>query len=111
MGGLDARQIDRLRLLSFRQPISAVCANPLHLDAECALELKEVGALLFYEERGSDAVAAIASRAPNAVDEVFCDFGQVIIDDVRDVLDVNPARSQIRRNQYAEPALLKTSQS
>ena len=40
-----------------------------------------------------------ASGAAHAMDEVFRDLGQIVVDDVRDVLDVNATGGQIGGNQ------------
>src|SRR6267143_1622470 len=37
-------------------------------------------------------------------------FGKIVVDDVRDVLHVNPARSQVRRHQHAVAPLLESRQ-
>jgi hypothetical protein len=39
--------------------------------------------------------------------KVFRDFGQIVVDDMRDVLHVNTARSQVGRDQDAIASLLK----
>ena len=44
------------------------------------------------------------------MDEVFRDLGQIVVDDVRDVLHVNAARRQVGRHQNAKAPLLKSSQ-
>ncbi len=79
-----------------------------HADAEGAFELEELGALVFNEERGSDAEFAGAAGAANAVDEVFGDFGQIVVDDVGDVLDVDAARSEVGGHEDAVTAALET---
>ena len=66
-------------------------AHTLDFDSQGAFELEELGALFFDEQRGSDAVSAVAACTADAVDEIFGDFGQVIINDVGDIFDVNSA--------------------
>src|SRR5579872_5866923 len=44
------------------------------------------------------------------MNEILGDFGKIIVDDVRDVLHVNPARSQISRHQYSVASLLKSGE-
>ena len=44
------------------------------------------------------------------MDKVFSDFGQVIVDDVCDVLNVNAAGGQIRGYQNPESSLLESGQ-
>ena len=51
-----------------------------------------------------------AACASHAMDEVFRDIRQVVIDHVRDVLHVNPAGSQVGGHQHAVASLLKSSQ-
>src|SRR6266849_656692 len=65
-----AGQIAWQPLLFFGKGSRFIRAHPLDLDAQRTLQLKKFGALLFHEERGSHAVAAVASRSPNAVDEI-----------------------------------------
>ncbi len=52
-------------------------------------------------------MATSAARTANPMDEAFCHFGQVVIDDVSDVLHVDAAGSDVGGNQYAEASLLK----
>ena len=85
-------------------------AEALHLDPQGALELKQLGTLFAGEEGGGYAVFSGAAGAAYAVDEIFGYFGQVKIDDVRDVLDVNTAGSDVGGDQNAVAALLKSSQ-
>ena len=51
-----------------------------------------------------------ASGAANAMDEVFGDFGQVVVDDVGDVLHVNSARGDVGGDQDAITSLLEAGQ-
>ena len=67
----------------------AIRGNSFNLDAELAFELKEVRALFSQEQRGGNAAFTGAAGAADAMDEVFGDVGQVVVDEVRDVLDVN----------------------
>src|SRR6266446_1344659 len=53
---------------------------------------------------------ACASGAANAVDKVLGYFRQIVIYNVGDVLDVNPARGQISRHQDAVTPLLKAGE-
>ena len=46
--------------------------------------------------------------APNAMDKVFRHFGQIVVDDVGNVLHVNAPRCQIGRDQDAISPLLKS---
>jgi hypothetical protein len=50
-----------------------------------------------------------ASGAANAVNEILR-LGQVVVDDVRDILHVNAARSDVGRHQDAVASLLESGQ-
>src|SRR5882724_11662201 len=73
----------------------AVGGNSFDLDAELALKLKELRALFPQEKCGSDAAFTCTAGAADAMDEILGDVRQVIIDDVRDVLDVDAASGNI----------------
>src|SRR5690349_24520921 len=105
-----ARKIHGQPFLFVGKASRFIGTETLHLDTERVFQLEQFGALLFHEERGGHAVAAIASGSPDAVNEILSHFRQIVIDDVRDVLHVNPARSQVRSHQHAEAALLKSRQ-
>src|SRR6267378_3521603 len=102
--------MDWLAFLYFGKGSGLVRTHPLDLDAQRAFELEELRSLLFHVEGRSHAVATVAAGAADAMDEVFRHFRQIVIDDVRDILHVNPARSQVRRHQHAEPPLLESRQ-
>src|SRR5260370_5871856 len=104
---LHARQIYRQPFLFLGKGSRIIRAQALHLDAQRTLQLEQFGPLLFHEERGSYAVSAVASSSPNAVDKLLGHFRQVVVDDMRDVLHVNSARSQVGRHQHAEASLLE----
>jgi hypothetical protein len=89
---------------------TVVGAQALHLDAEGALELEEFGALFSCEKRGGYAVFSGAAGAAYAVDEVLGNLGQVEIDDLRDVLDVDAARGDVGGDQDAVAPLLESSE-
>src|SRR5437879_13904766 len=71
--------------------------NSFDLDAELALELKELRALFPKEKRGGYTAFTGAASAADAVNEIFRDVRQVIVDDVRDVLDVDTASGDVDR--------------
>ncbi len=96
--GIHAWQMDWLAFLYFGKGNVLVRTHPLDLDAQRTLELEEFRSLLLHIEGRSHAVAAIATGAADAMDEVLRHFGQIVIDDVRDVLHMNPARSQVERS-------------
>src|SRR6266850_3792829 len=108
--GIHARQVDWLPFLPFGKGTGVIRPHPLDLDAQRTLELEEFRSLLLHIECRSHAVAAVASGAADAMDEVFRHFGQIVIDDVRDILHVNSARSKIRRHQHTEAPLLESRQ-
>ncbi len=54
--------------------------------------------------------SARASGAAHSMDEVLRNLRQIVVNDVRDILDVNAARSQIGCNQDAIASLLKSGQ-
>jgi hypothetical protein len=58
-------------------------------------------------ERDTDAGSACASRAPDAVDVRLAVAGGVEVDHVRDVLDVDPARRNVSRDQGVDGPRLK----
>ena len=84
-----------------------VRAYPLDFDAKGAFELEELGTLFLYVEGGSRTMSPGAARAANAMDEAFGHFRQVVIDDMSDVLDVDPAGSDVGGDQDAKTALLE----
>src|SRR5438552_8607327 len=110
LNGFRARQMNRQSFLFFGKPSRFLRAESLHLDTERTFQLEQFRPLFFYEEGRSYAVSAIASGSPDAVDEILRHFRQIVVDDVRDVLHVNPAGSQVRGDQHAEATLLKPSQ-
>ena len=67
--------------------------------------------VLGRDEGKSIAGALGASRATDAVDIGVCGVGHVIVDDVRDAVDVEPARRDVRRDHDAEVTGLKAAQS
>src|SRR5579864_6950021 len=85
-------------------------AHALHLDTERPFELKKFRPLFATEQCRGYAVLSGASRPADSVDKILGDLRQIEIDHVRDVLDVNPARSDIRRDQHSEASLLKSSE-
>ena len=85
--------------------------NSFDLDAELPLKLKEVRALFPQEKRGSDTAFAGAAGATDAMDEVFGDVGKVVIDDMRDVLDVDAASGYVCGHEDAILSALESSES
>ena len=66
--------------------------------------MEEFGALLAGEESGGYTVFAGSAGAAYAVDEIFGDFEQVKIDDVRDVLDVDEPDGDVGRDENSVTA-------
>src|ERR1700721_1789750 len=73
----------------------ATGGDSFNLDAQLALELKEIRALFPQKECGSNAAFSGAACAADAMDEIFGDVGKIIVDDVGDVLDVNAASGDV----------------
>ena len=103
-----SRVLDR-RFRRFRQ--GRAHGHTLHGYAEGTLELEQLGALIPREERGSNAGGAGSSGTADAVDEVLSHLGQVVVDDVSDVFNVDAAGREVRGNQDAEASLLKAFES
>src|ERR1700676_4132496 len=90
---------------------AAIHLNPLHADAERALELHQLRPLFPAEERGSDSALSGAACAAHAMDEVFRDFRKIVVNDVCNILHVNAAGREVRGNQDAVASLLKARES
>jgi hypothetical protein len=111
--GVNASGLSRIvrrLMLRFSGRRVELDARTFDANAEFALELHQVRALLTAEERGGDTASTSATGAANAVNEVLGDFGQVVIDDLRDVLHVDAARSDVSGNKDANATLLKTGE-
>src|SRR5579859_7811941 len=78
-----------------------VGGNSFDLDAQLALELKELRALFPKEKRGGGAALTGAAGAADTMDKVFGDVGQIVVDDVRDVLDVDAASGNVSGHEHA----------
>ena len=66
-----------------------------------ALQLEEIGALFPQEESGGDAAFSRPACAADAMNEVFGDVRQIIVDDVGNVLDVDAAGCDVGGDEYA----------
>ena len=73
----------------------AIGGDSFNLDAELALELKEIRALFPQEESGSNAAFSGAASAADAMDEILGNVGKIVVDDVGDVLNVYAARGDV----------------
>jgi hypothetical protein len=68
-----------------------VSLHPLDVNSERSLQLLQLEPLIPRDYRGSNAPSPCATGAADAVDKVFGDFWQIVINHVSDVLHVNPA--------------------
>src|SRR4029077_4936 len=80
------------------------------MNAERAFELQKFRALLSSVKSRSNTGFARTSRASDAMDEVLSNLGQIVVDDLRDVLHVNTAGRQIGCDQHSESPLLESGQ-
>src|SRR5215475_333549 len=85
--------------------------HAFHLQTERPLQLKNFPALIASNQRGRHAFFARAACAAHAVDEILRDFRQIVVDDVHDVLHVNPARSHVGCHKDLIASLLESRQS
>jgi hypothetical protein len=76
----------------------AIHPRSLHADSKSTLQLKQVSPLIFRNQRRGNSVPSSSPGAPNTVDKIFCNVRQIIIEDVSDILYVDPTGSQIRRH-------------
>ncbi len=71
------------------------------------LDIDEVGALILLAEGDRPARSASASSAADAVNIGLGDVGSIEVDDVRDILDVDPSGSDVRGHQHPHLAPLE----
>ena len=71
------------------------------------LDVAQVGALLGIAERDRDAAPAGPRGPSDPVDVALGDVRQVVVDHVRDALDVDAARRDVGRHQHAASAGLE----
>ena len=57
-----------------------------------------------------DAESAGARSAAYAMHKIFCQLGQVIVDDVGDVIHMNAARGDVGGDQHSRTPLLEVAQ-
>src|SRR5690606_22837823 len=67
-----------------------------------ALDTFDVHAFGVVDQRYGNSLAAGTASAANAVDGIFSEFRQVVVDDVSHAWHVNTACSNVSRNQNAE---------
>ena len=94
----------RLPVFAFRKIRDLLSLN---LDAQGTLESEQFSPLIDPEESGSEALRAGAAGASHAMDEILGHLGEIVVDDVSDILDVNTARGQVGGDEDPEAALLK----
>src|SRR6516164_7837033 len=90
--------------------LRVVFAQAFHANAEGLFELKDFRSLVFDEKGGGDAAFAGAAGPSDAVNKVLSHFGQIVIDDVRDVLNVDAAGCYVRGDQHPEAPGLEACQ-
>src|SRR5215210_652691 len=78
---------------------------PTHLDGEGALNLVELPDFGLAHERRRHPFFACPRRAAYAVHVGLCVLGEVVVDDVRDVRDVEPARGDVGGYQDPTPSV------
>ena len=91
------------------------CTGWVHLHAfdaqfQGALDVAEFDDFDSGSQRGSAAGQSSAPGTADAMDEVFSDFGDVIVDDVGDVITVQSAGGDVGGDQYLEAAFLESAE-
>ncbi len=79
----------------------------LAVQAEAGDHRDDVADLVVEHERDADAGGAGARRAADAVDVVLGRGGRVVVDDVRHVAHVDPARGDVGRDERVDAARLE----
>ena len=82
----------------------------LDLRLRQAQDIVVVGALVRRAERDGRPLETGAARPPDAVDVRLRHLGNIKVDDVRQLLDVDPARGNVRRDKDAAAPLLEGGQ-
>ena len=75
-----------------------------------ALDVAQIAALIGAAKSDGDAGRSGARRAADAVDILLGHFGQVVVDDVTDARNVDPAGGDVGRNQHLHLARLELGQ-
>src|SRR6266404_5088127 len=81
-----------------------------HSQLQRALDTAKLQDLCASNQRGGTPLRSGPARAPNAVDEVFSHFRQVVVDHVGYVVHVQSAGGNVSRNEHLEAAFLKSAQ-
>src|ERR1022692_2722855 len=87
-----------------------VLLHALDAQLQGALDVAEFHDLDSGGQGGSAAGQSRASGTAHSVNEVFGHFGQVIIDNVSDVVAMQAARSDVGRDQHLKAAFLKSAE-
>ena len=98
---LGRRQLERLQRLAAATKPSGSGRTSMRLAGQL-LDVAQVDALVVGAEREGDALGAGARGAADAVDILLGHVGQVVIDDVADARDVDPARGDVGRDQHLD---------
>src|SRR5690606_21819248 len=110
--GTGARLPGMLRLCLGLAGPSGVARN-LHLGnpaPEQALDAGEQLAFLRLHQRDGRAGAAGAAGAADPVNVVLGDVGQFVVDDLRELVDVEPARGDVGRHEHREAAVAERTE-
>jgi hypothetical protein len=84
--------------------------HSLDADAESALQREQFPSLIGSKKSGGKTLCACPACPADAVNEILSQVGEIVVDDVRDILDMNAARGDIGGNQNLVAALLKAGQ-
>ena len=88
----------------FALPVGALVGRRQR-HANQPLDVTQIGAFLVIAERDREALGAGARGAADAVDVAFRHIGQVVIDDMRDAVDIDAARGDIGGDQGLDLAV------
>ncbi len=78
--------------------------DDIQLHADLSFDRSKVIELLTITERQGDPGRAGPSRAPDAVNVCLGNVGYIEVDNVRDLVDVDPARGDIGCDEHRHPA-------
>src|ERR1700722_5163763 len=109
--GYQGRAFHKLvAILCFDFLQAVIGAHLLDANTKGALQLEKLRALIGCDQSRGYTAPAGATGAADSVDEVFRELGQIVVNDVRNILNVDPARGDVGCNQNAEAALLETGE-
>lgn len=78
--------------------------DDLQLPTDQTLDRSKVTKLLVITERQGNARGAGPGRTPDAVNVGLGSVGDVEVDDMRDLIDVDPARGDVRGDKHGHTA-------